>query len=93
MCSLNGYQPTGNKGNKKEKNEKQIKVPKIVVPNFEVSEEVEIDEEDIEFFKDNLQHSGFLSKMDTVKLAKYVFFCSKLSTGHMSSLRVSIIDR
>jgi len=60
-------QPTNNK---KDKQEKQIKVPKVVVPNFEVSEEVEIDDEDIEFFKEHGQMSGFLSKMDTVKLAK-----------------------
>lgn len=40
------------------------------MPNFEVSEEVEIDDEDIEFFKEHGQMSGFLSKMDTVKLAK-----------------------
>ncbi|KAG0380681.1 hypothetical protein BGX24_006208 [Mortierella sp. AD032] len=70
--------PTGNK--KENKGEKQIKVPKIVVPNFEVSEDVEIDEEDIEFFKENSQLSGFLSKMDTVKLAKNEIIKAKKKT-------------
>ncbi|KAF9170605.1 hypothetical protein BGX21_011046 [Mortierella sp. AD011] len=64
----------------KEKTEKQIKVPKIVVPNFEVSEDVEIDEEDIEFFKENSQLSGFLNKMDAVKLAKNEIIKAKKKT-------------
>ncbi|KAF9109861.1 hypothetical protein BGX27_007109 [Mortierella sp. AM989] len=64
----------------KEKPEKQIKVPKIVVPNFEVSEEVEIDDEDIEFFKENSQLSGFLNKMDAVKLAKNEIIKAKKKT-------------
>ncbi|KAF8931226.1 hypothetical protein BGZ58_007749 [Dissophora ornata] len=84
--------PTGNKGNKKEKTEKQIKVPKIVVPNFEVSEEVEIDEEDIEFFKENIQHSGFLSKMDTVKLAKNEIIKAKKKTT-MGALKKGPVDQ
>ncbi|KAF9195213.1 hypothetical protein BGZ50_005047 [Haplosporangium sp. Z 11] len=67
-------------GNKKDKNEKQIKVPKIVVPNFEVAEDVEIDEEDIEFFKENSQLSSFLNKMDTVKLAKNEIIKAKKKT-------------
>ncbi|KAF9426955.1 hypothetical protein BGZ94_005726, partial [Podila epigama] len=66
--------------NKKEKNEKQIKVPKIVVPNFEVSDDVDIDEEDIEFFKEHSEMSGFLSKMDTVKLAKNEIIKAKKKT-------------
>lgn len=41
-----------------------------MVPNFEVSEDIDIDEEDIEFFKENSNLSGFLNKMDAVKLAK-----------------------
>ncbi|KAF8947007.1 hypothetical protein BGZ46_005667, partial [Entomortierella lignicola] len=64
----------------KDKPEKQIKVPKIVVPNFEVSEDVEIDEEDIEFFKENSQLSGFLKKMDAVKLAKNEIIKAKKKT-------------
>ncbi|KAI1316657.1 hypothetical protein EDD11_009692 [Mortierella claussenii] len=71
---------SGNKKDKKEKPEKQIKVPKIVVPNFEVSEDVDIDEEDIEFFNENSQLSGFLSKMDTVKLAKNEIIKAKKKT-------------
>ncbi|KAG0266871.1 hypothetical protein BG011_000486 [Mortierella polycephala] len=67
-------------GNKKDKNEKQIKVPKIVVPNFEVAEDVEIDEEDIEFFKENSQLSSFLNKLDTVKLAKNEIIKAKKKT-------------
>lgn len=35
-----------------------------------VAEDVDIDEEDIEFFNENIALSGFLNKMDTVKLAK-----------------------
>ncbi|KAG0209554.1 hypothetical protein BGX28_010252 [Mortierella sp. GBA30] len=66
-------------GNKKDKNEKQIKVPKIVVPNFE-DQDVEIDEEDIEFFKENVHLSGFLNKMDTVKLAKNEIIKAKKKT-------------
>ncbi|KAF9432601.1 hypothetical protein BGZ76_010573 [Entomortierella beljakovae] len=79
-----GGKPTGTPKNKsgkgKEKTEKQIKVPKIVVPNFEVSEEVEIDDEDIEFFKENSQLSGFLNKMDAVKLAKNEIIKAKKKT-------------
>ncbi|KAK3812849.1 MAG: nucleolar complex-associated protein-domain-containing protein [Benniella sp.] len=66
--------------NKKDKGEKQIKVPKIVTPNFEVSEDVEIDEEDIEFFQENKVLSGFLSKMDAVKLAKNEIIKAKKKT-------------
>ncbi|KAG0047182.1 hypothetical protein BGZ83_007730 [Gryganskiella cystojenkinii] len=66
--------------NKKDKQEKQIKVPKVVVPNFEVSEEVEIDDEDIEFFNEHSQLSGFLNKMDTVKLAKNEIIKAKKKT-------------
>ncbi|KAF9284973.1 hypothetical protein BGZ88_009726 [Linnemannia elongata] len=79
-------------GNKKEKGEKQIKVPKIVVPNFEVSEDVEIDEEDIEFFKENSQLSGFLSKMDTVKLAKNEIIKAKKKTT-MGALKKGPVEQ
>ncbi|KAF9947388.1 hypothetical protein BGZ72_010594 [Mortierella alpina] len=66
-------------GAKKEKGEKQIKVPKIVVPNFE-EQDVEIDDEDIEFFKENSHLSGFLNKMDTVRLAKNEIIKAKKKT-------------
>ncbi|KAG0270631.1 hypothetical protein DFQ27_002622 [Actinomortierella ambigua] len=70
-----------NGGAKKEKQqEKQIKVPKIVKPNFEVSEEVDIDEDDIEFFKEHGTHSSFLTKMDTVKLSKNEIIKAKKQT-------------
>ncbi|KAF9902867.1 hypothetical protein EC991_004487 [Linnemannia zychae] len=82
--------PTGSK--KDNKGEKQIKVPKIVVPNFEVSEDVEIDEEDIEFFKENSQLSGFLSKMDTVKLAKNEIIKAKKKTT-MGALKKGPIEQ
>ncbi|KAG0228530.1 hypothetical protein BGW41_003390 [Actinomortierella wolfii] len=71
----------GAKKDKKEKQqEKQIKVPKIVKTNFEVSDDVEIDEEDIEFFKEHSSHSSFLTKMDTVKLAKNEIIKAKKQT-------------
>ncbi|KAG9070652.1 hypothetical protein KI688_008190 [Linnemannia hyalina] len=79
-------------GKKDNKGEKQIKVPKIVVPNFEVSEDVEIDEEDIEFFKENSQLSGFLSKMDTVKLAKNEIIKAKKKTT-MSALKKGPVEQ
>ncbi|KAF9080475.1 hypothetical protein BGX23_002101 [Mortierella sp. AD031] len=81
-------------GNKKENNkgEKQIKVPKIVVPNFEVSEEVDIDEEDIEFFKENSALSGFLTKMDTVKLAKNEIIKAKKKTT-MGALKKGPVEQ
>ncbi|KAF9141917.1 hypothetical protein BGX30_003778 [Mortierella sp. GBA39] len=82
--------PVGNK--KDNKGEKQIKVPKIVVPNFEVSEDVEIDEEDIEFFKENSQLSGFLSKMDTVKLAKNEIIKAKKKTT-MGALKKGPVEQ
>ncbi|KAG0220566.1 nucleolar complex-associated protein-domain-containing protein [Mortierella sp. GBAus27b] len=66
--------------NKKEKGEKQIKVPKIVTPNFEVPEDIEIDEEDIEFFQENKDLSRFLNKMDAVKLAKNEIIKAKKKT-------------
>ncbi|KAG0357548.1 hypothetical protein BGZ54_000288, partial [Gamsiella multidivaricata] len=79
-------------GGKKEKTEKQIKVPKIVVPNFEVSEDVEIDEEDIEFFKENSQLSSFLNKMDAVKLAKNEILKAKKKTT-VGALKKGPIDQ
>ncbi|KAF9929356.1 hypothetical protein FBU30_001622 [Linnemannia zychae] len=82
--------PTNNK--KEAKGEKQIKVPKIVVPNFEVSDDVEIDEEDIEFFRENSALSGFLSKMDTVKLAKNEIIKAKKKTT-MSALKKGPIEQ
>ncbi|KAF9918548.1 hypothetical protein BX616_007991 [Lobosporangium transversale] len=70
----------GNRKDKKDKTEKQIKVPNVVVPNFEVSDDIEIDEEDIEFFKANSQLSGFLNNMDAVKLAKNEIIKAKKKT-------------
>ncbi|KAF9980341.1 hypothetical protein BGZ65_005212, partial [Modicella reniformis] len=69
-------------GNKKEKGgaEKQIKVPKVVTPNFEVSDDVEIDAEDIEFFQEHGGMSNFLTKMDAVRLAKNEIIKAKKKT-------------
>ncbi|KAG0038581.1 hypothetical protein BGZ82_011547 [Podila clonocystis] len=68
---------TNKKDNKKDK---QIKVPKLVGPNDVAAEDVDIDEEDIEFFNDNIALSGFLNKMDTVKLAKNEIIKAKKKT-------------
>ncbi|KAG0347570.1 hypothetical protein BG004_007474 [Podila humilis] len=76
---------------KNEKKEKQINVPKILVPNFEVPEEVEIDDEDIEFFNEHSALSGFLSKMDSVKLAKNEILKAKKKTT-MGALKKGSVE-
>ncbi|KAF9301100.1 hypothetical protein BGZ74_007168 [Mortierella antarctica] len=69
-----------NSNKKDNKKDKQIKVPKLVGPNAVVAEDVDIDEEDIEFFNENIALSGFLNKMDTVKLAKNEIIKAKKKT-------------
>ncbi|KAF9582094.1 hypothetical protein BGW38_000649 [Lunasporangiospora selenospora] len=75
-------QAKGKKGGQKKgnKEEKQIKVPKIITNNFESHEDIEIDDYDIEFFNENSQMSGFLTKMDVQKIAKNEIIKAKKKT-------------